>query len=389
MYAFSFFHCVIREKITAPEDLSSSFNTPEIRPRERRHQALFNRNPTATATNSNTLLLQRLRFSARVLSKDGHDAHRELNGFFFLGDNTLTIYEFRQFGSRSSALPFIQRGTYHHMHGKTKDKPYSFHDISVGNDILFETAEQLSLPDTLKRNPYVTLRITDVDKASKQKLAFRDCPSPIGVVTPSHDVLQTSWSKDVAKDKEVVSNVKDLVKAQLKKRGVKSMTALGRHFRNLDNTGDGVLDRDELKEALQKFNIQIPPDSFEAMWNIVDENHDGVLDYSEFTRNFIGEMNELRKALVLKVFRKMDPNKLGVVTLMTMAKFFSARQHPQVISGKITEDEVQQELLSTFESCKRKGEITYAEFEDYFEGLSLTFDNDEEFTMIMRNCWGI
>ena len=58
------------------------------------------RNPTATTTNSENLLSQRLRFSARILSKDGHDAHRELNGFFFQGDNTLTVYEFRQFGSR-------------------------------------------------------------------------------------------------------------------------------------------------------------------------------------------------------------------------------------------------------------------------------------------------
>ena len=39
------------------------------------------------------------------------------------------------------------------------------------------------------------------------------------------------------------------------------------------------------------------------MWNVVDANHDGVCNYGEFTRNFIGEMNETRKALVLKVER--------------------------------------------------------------------------------------
>lgn len=379
-----------KEKLTTSEDVPpASFNSPVMGPRTKRHQALFNRNPTATTTNSENLLSQRLRFFARILSKDGHDAHRELNGFFFQGDNTLTVYEFRQFGSRSSALPFIQRGTYNHLRGKAKDEPYSFQDISVGNDLLFETAEQLSLPDTLKRKPQVTLRISDVDKESKQKLAFRDRLSPIGVVTPSHDLLQRSLTNDDVKDRELISNVKDLVRTQLKRRGVKSITALGRHFRNSDSTGDGILDRDQLKEALQMFNIQIPPDRFETVWNIVDANHDGVLDYSEFTRNFIGEMNEQRKALVLKAFRRMDPNKRGVVTLMTMAKFYSARQHPHVISGKITEDEVRQQLLGTFENCKSKGEVTYAEFEDYFEGLSLTIDEDEEFVMIMRNCWGI
>lgn len=38
----------------------------------------------------------------------------------------------------------------------------------------------------------------------------------------------------------------------------------------------------------------------------MDENHDGALDYGEFTRNFIGEMNEKRKALVLKVLPIID-----------------------------------------------------------------------------------
>jgi len=34
------------------------------------------------------------------VTKNGRDAHRELNGFFFSADNTLTLYEFHQFGTR-------------------------------------------------------------------------------------------------------------------------------------------------------------------------------------------------------------------------------------------------------------------------------------------------
>lgn len=29
------------------------------------------------------------------------------------------------------------------------------------------------------------------------------------------------------------------------------------------------------------------------------------------------------------------------------------------------------------------------EFEDYYEGVSLGFESDEEFTAMMRNCWSI
>lgn len=49
-----------------------------------------------------------------------------------------------------------------------------------------------------------------------------------------------------------------------------------------------------------------PFQKFQEIWDIMDENHDGALDYGEFTRNFIGEMNEKRKALVLKVLPIID-----------------------------------------------------------------------------------
>lgn len=41
------------------------------------------------------------------MTKNGRDAHRELNGFFFSTDNTLTLYEFHQFGTRL-VLTFLQ-----------------------------------------------------------------------------------------------------------------------------------------------------------------------------------------------------------------------------------------------------------------------------------------
>lgn len=131
-----------------------------------------------------------MRFGARIVTKNGRDAHRELNGFFFPVDNTITLYEFHQFGTRfvynngrhfimhllllltqiafctganwkllallfnhyqippvnhlltlllnptfstrrSQALPFIQRGCYNHVQGRRKGQPYTLMDIFV------------------------------------------------------------------------------------------------------------------------------------------------------------------------------------------------------------------------------------------------------------------
>ena len=36
------------------------------------------------------------------------------------------------------------------------------------------------------------------------------------------------------------------------------MMGLGQHFRRLDSSGDGLLDRDELQKALEAYHIRIP-----------------------------------------------------------------------------------------------------------------------------------
>lgn len=35
-----------------------------------------------------------------IYIRNGRDVHRELCGFYFLADGSITIYEFRQFGKR-------------------------------------------------------------------------------------------------------------------------------------------------------------------------------------------------------------------------------------------------------------------------------------------------
>ena len=49
-----------------------------------------------------------------------------------------------------------------------------------------------------------------------------------------------------------------MVWKQLQKRAVKTMMGLGQHFRRIDQSGDGLLDRRELQKALDTYHISIP-----------------------------------------------------------------------------------------------------------------------------------
>jgi calcyphosin len=68
--------------------------------------------------------------------------------------------------------------------------------------------------------------------------------------------------------------------------------------------------------------------------------------------------------------------------------------HPDVKSGKKTEDEVMNEWLSTFENHfnmvtdgANDGRITPEEFIEYYTHVSANIDTDAYFEVMMSNVW--
>ena len=46
-------------------------------------------------------------------------------------------------------------------------------------------------------------------------------------------------------------------------------------------------------------------------------------------------------------------------------------------------------FLDSFETVINKGELSFREFEEYYEGLSLGVEDDREFVNILKNAWNI
>jgi hypothetical protein len=99
-------------------------------------------------------------------------------------------------------------------------------------------------------------------------------------------------------------------------------------------------------------------------------------------------MSERRHLLVRKIFIKMDAQKTGCVLVSEMKKFFNPRGHPDVINGIRTQYDVSQELFFTV-AGPRQWELSYAEFEAFYEGVSSGISDDETFIELMKRCWNV
>jgi calcyphosin len=171
---------------------------------------------------------------------------------------------------------------------------------------------------------------------------------------------------------------------------------MARQFKIMDDNGSGTLDEYEFTKAINDFGVKIDPKDIATLFKIFDYGGDGEIDFNEFVRVVVGPLNKFRTNICIKAFKQIDYTGDGILSLEDIKKSYNARMHPEVKSGKKTEDEVLLEFLETFEQhhntihgTKADGKVTPEEFLEYYAHVSCNIDSDAHFELMMSNAWNI
>jgi len=130
----------------------------------------------------------------------------------------------------------------------------------------------------------------------------------------------------------------DAMREKIKSRGARGLIGLQRVFKIMDDDNSKSLDRYEFKKAIRDFKVEIPDDSIDLIFNAFDLNRDGTIDYDEFVRIIRGDLTAPRLALVKKAYQKLDKDGSGIVDIDDIRDVYNASRHPDVMSGKKTQD---------------------------------------------------
>ena len=152
----------------------------------------------------------------------------------------------------------------------------------------------------------------------------------------------------------------------------------------------------EFKKGIRDFQIDIPEQDIDNLFKAFDLNGNGEIDFDEFIRVVVGPLNQFRTQIVVKAYKIIDYNGDGQLDINDIKGKYNATKHPDVKSGKKTEDEVLKEFLETFEmhhnvmhGTKSDGIVTLDEFIEYYTNISANIDNDAYFDLMMTNAWNI
>ncbi|XP_051952786.1 calcyphosin-2 isoform X1 [Xyrauchen texanus] len=355
-----------RAVISDPEQNALSVSPTSVPTRYRR--TLHHTEVKTRTSLTENLLSNKLCFQARILSRCGREACRELIGFFFTCDQTLTVYEYRNFGkNRCNALPFITRGVY-----LDRGRPYCLQDISQGAELHFSTSGP-HLPQSLRQQLCLTLKVTDVDETAKRAL-----------LAQSGERLD-HLSQEEINETNTLKAIQGAVRDRLRGCAVQTLMNLGRHLQNSDLKAHSVQRKELLRKSLMD-HLCLTQQDFEAVWRIVSRRAEVRVHPTDVMRAVTGEMSENRKAVFLKVYIKLDPNKTGSISLTDIEKFYRGKQ------DSVPTHEVSSNpdfLAFVQEAGKVTKSVSYAEFEDYYEGLSIEILDDEEYINNLRVTWSI
>jgi Ca2+-binding EF-hand superfamily protein len=178
-------------------------------------------------------------------------------------------------------------------------------------------------------------------------------------------------------------NAINKLRTKLASRGARGFIGIQKQFKIMDDNNSGTIDVREFKKAIKDFKVDLNDNEIQIVFLAFDRDGSGEIDYDEFVRGVRGPMNSFRKGIVMSAFKKIDKDGSGIIDINDIKGVYNASRHPEVKSGKKTEDEILGEFIETFEQHHslngggvRDRRVTPEEFIEYYNNVSASIDND-------------
>ncbi|KAL0881885.1 hypothetical protein ABMA27_001653 [Loxostege sticticalis] len=169
-------------------------------------------------------------------------------------------------------------------------------------------------------------------------------------------------------------------------RGACGIMRLGRIFRKMHGNGSKQLNETEFVNMLKATGLELTHEDAIALFKRFEQ--DGTISLDEFMIHIRPPMSDARRAKVEQAFNKLDRDGNGVISIDDIRKVYSLTAHPRYMSGEESTDVIMNAFLANFEQQDiADGKVTREEFMNYYNGISVSIDNDCYFDLMMRQAF--
>lgn len=316
-----------------------------------------------------------LKFRLAIDGQGPSDVHRVFTGAYYPRWRSFYIDEVREILKEFRTFPTHPFYPYE-KEGSSGEDDASFFpdDFQVGNKVWLALPTYNQRDDRPRR-----FVVTSVDRSKLDAGA----PSSASMRAYARGTLHVP--EDVIED---LLTVRDAFIAQAGGAAELGIKNVGRRFRVIDDDGNRSVAKDEFQKSLADVGLKLPPQRVDKIFSAFDLNADGHLQFEELVAVMRGPMNETRMSAVREMFKRLDLDGDGHIAMSEIRAKFNAANHPMVMDGTFTAESLLSGFLTTWDANKQKrGLVSFAEFTDYYSGVSAFVDDDAMFVAILENSW--
>jgi hypothetical protein len=101
-------------------------------------------------------------------------------------------------------------------------------------------------------------------------------------------------------------------------------------------------------------------------------------------------LSPFRRRLVTNVFNHLDSSNVGSFPLDLALSSFDASKHPTASTTRRKPEDVLRDMHSTLPwYCGSDGVVTLPVLEAFYSDVSFGLSEDDEFQLVLWNCWGL
>ena len=148
---------------------------------------------------------------------------------------------------------------------------------------------------------------------------------------------------------------------------------------------------DTLFTAFKSIGLNISEKDLNNFFNLLDFSGVGKISLDDIMNTIADPILDHRKYNIVNKFAKFDTEKKGEVLISLLKEKYNPKGHPDVVIGKISEEEAFKQFCYTLDIyCgirNIKDVINYKQFLEYYNGISSSILDENYFVDILNGVW--
>lgn len=154
----------------------------------------------------------------------------------------------------------------------------------------------------------------------------------------------------------------------------------------------GRIKREDLIRALNNRGVITQDGYYDPIFQSLDENDTGYIDYRDFLGLIRGPLPDARLNFLVSLYRKLDKDATDNILLQDLVQWFHPSEFPCVKAGLISEREMREEYFGNVVTATKRRKalvVTPDSFVDYFADISATTKDSSIFDTQLLRAFGV